>query len=202
MKIFAAKQERLWRPVSRKRNKPCWGVLGEPTGLSSTSCASTGSLFDWQPELAWKGCHQGRQLSHAPEKADSSTLFNPTKVGSKKAHVEKTQVSPVFLLLAQFMRLYLVACVLPHTPKDGVARISSPNSCAATRNLIHVGSVAPLWRTLIQAALPTMLLRLQQPVSPVRLPKQVSSLKVIKGTEAKANNPEVNQQLRLMWCPD
>ena len=48
------------------------------------------------------------------------------------------------LLLAQSASLHLRTSVLPHTPTDGVARIFSPNSYAATGNRTHIISVATL----------------------------------------------------------
>ena len=62
-----------------------------------------------------------------------------------------------FFLLTQSAHLYLRTFVLPPTPTDTVERIFSPSSYAATRNRTHVSSVAPLWGTLIQEALPTEL---------------------------------------------
>ena len=54
----------------------------------------------------------------------------------------------LFLLLAQSALLFLHSCVSPHSPSDGVARIFSPNSFAATGIWTLVSSVAPLLRDI------------------------------------------------------
>ena len=80
----------------------------------------------------------------------------------KKEPVKAASRILIFLLLAQSVHLFLMRCVTPHIPTDGLASILSPNSCAATGNQTRVSSVAPLLRDLTQDTLPTELLQLRQ----------------------------------------
>ena len=66
-----------------------------------------------------------------------------------------------FLLLAQSAHLFLHTCISPHTTSMAWLRFF-PNSYATTGNQTHVSSVAPVWGTLTQDALPTELTQPRQ----------------------------------------